>query len=282
MRALIWALVLNGGFLILEAAVGLYTGSLALLSDAAHMVSDVGALVMALVAAKLATRAASDRMTFGLVRTEVLGGFVNGLTLLAAVAWIVVEAIDRLINGSPSFDFLPVLVVGTAGLLINLGSAFFLWRASSDSVNIRAALAHMIADALGSVAAMVAAVALYFGYPIADPLASLIVAAIVAYSSWGVLKESAGILLQLPPHSVKTDDVRAALLSTDGVSTVDQLRLWTLDGRRHVISAHLTLADGAHGEDVVGHAAHRLEHDFDAHVTLQVTAHGEHGHHEHA
>ena len=138
-RALLGSLILNGAFLFLEAGVGWWTGSLALLSDAAHMVSDVAALALALWVAHLARRPATPRATYGLARAEVLGAFVNAVALVVACVFIFKEAIERLYAGPPAIPGLPILVIGVAGLAINLGSAWFLWRAGSGNLNVRAA-----------------------------------------------------------------------------------------------------------------------------------------------
>jgi cobalt-zinc-cadmium efflux system protein len=272
-RALGIALGLNGAFLVVEAAVGWWAGSLALLSDAAHMLSDVGALVLALAAAQLARRGVTAAMTFGLGRAEVLGAFVNGLGLLVACGWIVWEAGHRLASGPPEVAGLPVLVVGAIGLAINLGSAWALWRSDPDNINIRAALAHMLADALGSLAAVVAAVLLMLGVQAADAAVSLGVAALVAWGAWSVLRDAGRILLQLPPADLDVARIRDALVALDGVLQVHDVHAWSLDGRHAIVSAHLVLADGAAYAEVC-HAGHAvLEERFDIHhATLQTEA----------
>ena len=275
-RALRLALALNGGFLLIEAGIGWWSGSLALLSDAVHMLSDVGALVVALGAARLALRPADDRRSFGYGRAEVLGAFVNGLALLAACAVIVREAIGRLVEGPPEVAALPVLVVGGIGLAINLGSAWALARSDRDNLNIKGALAHMLADALGSAGAMLAALLLWLGVPAADPLISLGVAALVLWSAWRVLAEATRVLLQFAPPGVEPARVRADLLDLDGVVGVHDLHIWTLDGRRPVLSAHIVAATDVAERDVLLRA-HELLHDQWRvhHATLQVERPGD-------
>lgn len=269
--ALWLSLVLNGGFLLVEAGVGWWSGSLALLSDAAHMLSDVGALVLALVAARLAVRKAGVQTTFGLRRSEVLGAFVNGLLLALATVWIVAEAIGRMSTEVGEVPGLPVLVVGLVGLGINLGSAWMLWRSASDNLNIRGALAHMLADALGSVGAVFAAGFLMAGYPLADPLISLLIAVIIGWGAWGVLRESARVLLQASPEHHDVAAVRATLLALDGVSGIHDLHMWSLDGQDGLLSAHLVVPVGTDlntvrlAAETALKANHRLHH-----VTLQV------------
>jgi len=232
-------LVLNAVFLVVEVGVGLWTGSLALLSDAAHMLSDVAAIVVALGAAQLARRAATAASTFGFKRAETLGAFLNGIALVAAAGWIVWEGIDRLREGPPAVAAMPILVVGFLGLVINLGSAAWLATSDRDNLNVRGVLAHMLADALGSVGAMVAAVFVMMGMPAADVVVSLFIAALVAWGAWSILDSSTRVLLQFAPVGLDVDGVRRGLLEVDGVDEVHDLHVWSLDGQRSVLSAHL-------------------------------------------
>ncbi|MFT7517890.1 MAG: cobalt-zinc-cadmium efflux system protein [Kiritimatiellia bacterium] len=269
-KALLWALVLNGGFLFIEGGAGWYYGSLALFSDAAHMLSDVAALGLALAAAQLARRRPTSTMTYGLARAEILGAFLNGLGLLAACVWIVYEAVGRLIEGPGHVPGWPVMVVGVIGLGINLGSALALWRSDGDNLNIRAAMAHMLADALGSVGAIIAAGLLLFGVGSADAVVSLLIAALVAWGSWRVLADSGRVLLELPPPGVDVRTVRDCLLAVDGVSEVHDLHVWTLDGIKPLVSAHLVVS-APDALEVCQVAREQLRERFSVdHATLQV------------
>lgn len=266
-NALRTALLLNGAFLVIELGVGLWSGSLALLSDAAHMVSDVGALLVAIGAARLAARPPSAAATFGWRRAEVLGAAVNGLTLLLATAWIVAEAVERFRFGPPDVPGLPILVVGVVGLLINLWSAWALWR-GGDDLNLRAAFAHMVADALGSAAAVLAAVGVLLGYPIADPALSVLVAILVGAGGLDLLRQAGSILLQLPPAGFNVDAARSALLALPGVTGLHDLRVWSLDGRTPILSAHL-VADAE--PELVRRRADAALHRLGVHdLTLQI------------
>lgn len=270
-RALTLALVLNGGFLLVEAGVGFYTNSLALLSDAAHMLSDVGALTLALVAAWLAGRPTHSSRTFGMRRAEVVGGFINGLTLLAACAYITWEAVERLRAGPPQVPGLPVLIVGAIGLAINLGSAWALARADRGNLNIRGALIHMLADALGSVGAMIAALLVMAGYPAADPIVSVFIAALVLWGTWGLLRDTTRVLLQFPPPGFDVAGMCHSLMALDGVASVHDAHVWTLDGRSAIVSAHVIADPGADLEAVRALAVRCLEVSFHVpHATLQV------------
>ncbi len=273
-RALLGSLVLNGAFLIVEAGVGWWSGSLALLSDAAHMLSDVGALVLALGAAHLAGRAASEGRSFGFRRAEPLGAFVNGLTLLAACAWIVWEAVARLREGVPEVAGMAVLVVGVIGLAINLGSAWMLARSDRENLNVRGALMHMLADALGSVGAIVAALFVLNGQPLADPLVSLLIAALVLYGTWHILRDSTVVLLQFAPPGIDIQGLRSSVLGVPGVVGLHDLHIWTLDGRRAVLSAHLQVDDPTSLDVVREQATDALATLGIHHVTLQIERDG--------
>jgi cobalt-zinc-cadmium efflux system protein len=265
------ALGLNGAFLVIEAGVGLWSGSLALLSDAAHMMSDVSSLALAMAAAQLARRPASAGSTYGLARAEVLGAFVNAVALLGVCVYVVVEAVVRVTSGAPPVPGVPVLVVGAIGLAINLGSAWFLHWSDADDLNVRGALLHMLGDALGSVAAMVAAGALMLGYPIGDPIASLVVAALVTVGSVRLVRDAGRILLELPPPGVDVARVRDALVAIEGVAEVHDLHVWSIDGRSSMVSAHLVIAEGASGEGLCARAHHVLDDEFGVHhATVQV------------
>ncbi|MCK6501855.1 cation diffusion facilitator family transporter [Myxococcota bacterium] len=265
------SLLFNGIFLFVEVAVGLVTGSLALLSDAAHMLSDVGALALALAAARLALRPAEGTRTFGMRRAEVVGGFVNGLTLVGACAFIVWEAVERLRQGPPDVPGLPVLVVGGLGLALNLGSAWALSRADSGNLNVRGALVHMLADALGSVGAMVAAGLVMAGIPAADPVVSLFIAGLVLWGTVGLLRDTGRVLLQFPPPGFDVEGMCLALEAVPGVASVHDAHVWTLDGQGAIVSVHLVARAGADLEAVRAAAVRSLEHDHGVrHATLQV------------
>lgn len=275
-RALRVALALNGAFLVVELALGLYTGSLALLSDAAHMVGDVGALMLALGASQLAARAASPGRSYGWLRAETLGAFTNGLALLVACGFILHEAVDRLVGEPPAIAAWPVFVAGAVGLIINVGSAVALARGDRENLNIRGALLHMISDALGSVGAMVSAVFLWRGVSVADPIVSLFIAGLVLWGSVALVRDAARVLLQFAPPGADEATVRGVLLQVDGMADVHDLHVWTLDGQAAVLSAHLVAAPGVSARQLRERAEGLLKERFRvAHTTLQVEGAGE-------
>ncbi len=235
-RALAVSLLLHTLMMVLEAVAGWLSGSLALVSDAGHMMSDVGSLALAYAAQRM--RAHQPRgYTFGLRRLPVLGGLANALSLLVVVVLIVLESIERL-DDPPQVMGLPALVVGVLGLLVNIGGIWLIHRADSRSVNMRSALLHVVADGLGSVAAVVsAALVLGLGWMRADPIASLIIAVLIAGATIPLVVEAGRILLQRVPVDVDIDAVRQALLADPSVAEILDLHLWELDSEERVLSA---------------------------------------------
>lgn len=274
-RALRWALALNAGFLLVEAVVGFWSGSLALLSDAAHMVSDVVALAIALTATVLARRPVARDRTYGFARAEALGAFANALLLAGACALIVRSAVIRLYTGETHFEAEPVLIVGAIGLAINLGSALMLARTDRTNLNVRGAMIHMLADALGSVAA-IAAAALSWGWGLhaADPALSLFTAALILWSAWGVLRDSTFALLDFAPAHLPQERVEAELRGLDGVQEIHELHLWSI-GDAAVLTAHLVPRPGVAPADLLARAEHVLrEHLGISHTTIQIDGPG--------
>jgi cobalt-zinc-cadmium efflux system protein len=240
-RALWIALGANGAFLVAEVVGGLAFRSLALLADGAHMLSDVAGLAIALVAQRLVDRPATNRHTFGMQRAEVLGAQANGIALLAASGWIVVEAVRRI--GQPA-DVVGsgVLVVASLGLLVNLASAVVLRRAQGSSLNMRGAFLHMVLDAIGSVAAIGAGVAVVvWGARWVDPTASIAIAALVLWSVWGLLRDTSNVLLEGVPRGMDPLGIEAAILADPDVGAVHHLHLWNLASDVPALSAHVVL-----------------------------------------
>jgi cobalt-zinc-cadmium efflux system protein len=240
-RVLWWALVANGVFMVVEIVGGFAFDSLALLADALHMGTDVAGLTIALVAQALILRPASARHTYGLQRAEVLGALVNGIILVAAAGWIFYEAIERL--GQPaSVDGAGVVVVATIGLAVNLGCAALLRRAQGRSLNLRGAYLHMVLDAAGSVAAIVAGLAVVIAdADWVDPLMSMLVGVLVLWSTWGLLRDTVHVLLEGTPRGLDVGEVEQALVATPGVDAVHHLHVWDLASDTPALSAHVVL-----------------------------------------
>ena len=275
-RALVLALVLNGAFLLVELVVGLYTGSLSLLSDAAHTVSDVGALALALGAWHLARRTATSHQSYGFLRAETLGAFINGLALVVACGVILKVALERLLfDTAPHIHALPVFAVGLAGLVINLGSAWFLYRSDPGNLNIRGALLHMMTDALGSLASIIAALFLAVGIYAADAVMSLLIVGLVLWATWDLLKDATRVLLQFAPAGLDVEEVRTALLEVPGALDVHDLHVWTLDGQEAILSAHLVAPDLVSTDALREDAETVLREHFGiVHSTLQIEGAG--------
>jgi len=217
-------------------------GSLALVADAFHLTSDVLALGLAFGALALAQRPPTERHTYGFERAEVLAAQANGLLLLVAAVGIVIEAFRRL--GTPqAMDAGAVLVIGVGGLLVNVGSAAVLARSSHGNLNIRAAFWHLVMDALGSVAVVIAAIgALAFDAESLDAIASLFIAVLIVVAAWRLLRDTTRVLLDAVPPEIDVAAVRAALGAADGVEAVHHLHVWTMGSERPALSAHVVLA----------------------------------------
>ncbi|HEY4221441.1 MAG TPA: cation diffusion facilitator family transporter [Myxococcota bacterium] len=235
-RALGVALVLALVLMTVEVAVGLWDGSLVLLSDAAHVLTDALSLVVAFTAATLRVRPSGGRSTFGMRRLPVLGGLINGVLVLVASALIVTEAVHRI--GVPhTVDGVPVICVGVLGLVINLGGAWLMHRSGDRSVNLRGAMLHNLGDALGSLAALVSGLVLAtLGYALVDPIASIIVAAIISVGALRLLLDVGSILLERAPPHVDVKVVETMAKALPGVDAVVGLHAWELDSGEAVAS----------------------------------------------
>jgi cobalt-zinc-cadmium efflux system protein len=240
-RAVLIALGANAAFLVVEVVAGFVFDSLALLADGIHMVSDVFALAIALAALALARRPPTDRHTYGFGRTEVIAAQVNGVLLLAAAGAIAIEALRRL-DDPHSLDAAGVLVVGVLGLAVNAGSAFGLARAAHGNLNLRAALWHLVADAMGSAAVILSACGvLLFDADWLDPVASLLIAVLVVVSAWRILRDATVVLLEAAPAGLDAAAVRASLEEADGVEAVHHVHVWSLGSEQAALSAHVVL-----------------------------------------
>ncbi len=268
-RALAIALVLTGGFALVEAGAAWWAGSLALLSDAGHMVTDAGSLGLALFAQRIAARPPSHRASYGYARAEVLASFVNALALLGLVVFIAVEAVRRLLDPQPVAGIW-VLSVAVVGLVVNLAALAVLSTATA-SMNARGALLHVLSDLLGSVAAIVAgAVIVATGWMSIDPILSVVVAALIVRSTWRLLMESTRVLMEGVPTHLDYGDIGRALCGVNGVMSVHDLHVWHPGADEVALSAHLALNDGSRWLEVLAAAQRMLAAEYAIrHVTLQ-------------
>ena len=248
-RALRLTLALTATFTVVEVVGGIVSGSLALLADAAHMLSDNLSLGIALFAAWLAGRPAGPSRTFGYRRAEILAALFNGVTLVAISIWIFVEAYDRF-GDPPEVEAGLMLAVAVGGLAVNLLAARILYRHSGESLNVSAALRHVIADLLGSVGVIVAAVViLTTGWEYADPAVGVLIGLLVLASSWGILRDSIQILLEGSPPGTDVEQVGRAMASLAGVRQVHDLHVWTITSGFPALAAHVLV-----GRDTDCHA----------------------------
>ncbi len=268
-RGLLIALGITLAYAFVEAAGGLWFDSLALLSDAGHMLSDALALGLAAFAAWLGARPAGQRHSYGFARAEIVAAFVNGLALLLVVVFIAVEAVGRLLDPRP-VGGLGVMIIATVGLVLNLVAAFIIGRESHD-LNTRAALLHIIGDLIGSVAAITAGAVIFFtGWQPVDPLLSLVIGVLILGSTVRLLREALHVLMEGVPSGLRLDEVVAALKALEGVKTVHDLHVWTISSGSAALSAHVELDDLSRWPVVLESARRMLQGRFDIrHVTLQ-------------
>ena len=265
------ALALTAGIMVAEVAVGLIAGSIALLADAAHNVTDAASIALALVAARMAARPATAAYTFGWKRTEILSAQFNGATLLVFAGFIGIDSIRRL--GDPrEVEAVLVIGLGVIGGLVNVGAAWALSRAQRRSLNVEGAMQHVLADLFGSVAAVVAGVVILLtGFDRADPLAALVVVALMLRSGWRLLRDSGRVLLEATPRDIDTQDVGAAMITRPGVLEVHDLHVWEVTSGFPALSAHVLVGERDDCHEARRDLERMLEERFGiAHTTLQV------------
>ena len=238
-RSLTAALVLIVGFMCVEVVGGILSGSLALLADAGHMLTDAASIALALMAMHFGNRAASARRTFGYRRLEILAALANALTLWAVSVWVVIEAVQRF-SATPEVRGGLMLVIGTAGLLVNLAAAWILHRPAKHNLNVEGAFQHVIADLLGSVAVVVSGVLVWaFGWHIADPILSVLIGVLIVVSAWRLLTKVVHVLLEGAPDHIDVRRLCSAFEEEDGVVTVHDVHIWTLAPGYDALTAHV-------------------------------------------
>jgi cobalt-zinc-cadmium efflux system protein len=265
------ACVLISSFMLVELAVGLWANALVLVADAGHMFLDATALALAWWAAHLSKRGFDQQLSYGYHRFQVLAAFVNGLTLVGLIIWITVEAVQRLINPE-SMNPWPTLIVASLGFIVNL-VAFRLLHDTSGNTNIRSAALHVLGDLLGSVAAMIAAaVVMIWGWLYADPVLTLVIVVILGRGAYGVLRESAHILLEGVPAGVNLAQIKTTL--TEEIKDVDgvhHVHAWGLTAEKPLLTLHALIPENAEVQKVVADIKRLLKERFDIeHSTIQV------------
>jgi cobalt-zinc-cadmium efflux system protein len=282
-RYLLAVLALLCAFMLAEVVTAVLSGSLALLSDAGHMLSDVGAIGGALWAIRLAARPPTGKWTFGWKRAEILSAAANGITLLVVAGVVTVEAITRLIR-PPAVDGAPVIVVAVAGIAVNVAASLVLARANRSSLNVEGAFRHVLTDLYGFIGTLVAGILIVTaGFDRADPIASLIVVGLMVKAAWELLRDSGRVLLEAAPEDTDLEEVRTHILSVPHVHGVHDLHAWTVTSGLPTLSAHVIVEDSCFQD---GHAPRLLDQlqaclagDFDIeHSTFQLeaAAHADH------
>ncbi len=276
-RRILFAMILTASFMIVEVIGGVLSGSLALLADAGHMLTDSMALGLAWAAFMVSERPADQRRSFGYHRFQILAAFVNGLTLLFIVGWILIEAVSRMLNPVPVAGG-TMLVVAVLGLIVNLVSFWILHSGDQDNLNLRGAALHVLGDLLGSLVAIVAAVVIiYTGWTPIDPILSVIVAGLILRSAWELVKRSAHILLEGSPDWLEVEALQQDLISSiDGLEGLHHVHVWSLTPQRLLLTMHAEIAKGdGHQERVLREIKMALRDRYRiSHSTIQVDISG--------
>ncbi|TWT01907.1 cation diffusion facilitator family transporter [Planomicrobium sp. CPCC 101079] len=274
-KVLMVSFIIITSYMIIEAIGGFLTNSLALLSDAGHMLSDSISLAIALVAFKLAEKAASPSNTYGYKRFEILAAVVNGVTLILVALYIFYEAIDRFSN-PPEVATTGMLIVSAIGLAVNILVAWIMMRGGDthENLNMRGAYLHVLSDMLGSVGAISAALLMmFFGWGWADPLASVIVALLVLRSGYFVIKASVHVLMEGTPQNIDVNDILQTIKKTKGIQGVHDLHIWCITSGLNALSCHAVIDNHltiAESENILHLIEHSLEHKGITHVTIQM------------
>lgn len=276
-RGLTGALLITALILLLEFFGGLLTNSLALLSDAGHMLSDTASLALSLLALRFATKPPSPSKTYGFYRFEILAALFNGLTLFIISGLITWEAWQRFWS-PPVVNSVTMMWIALIGLLANLASAWMLHRHGdvTDNVNLKSAYLHVLGDALGSVGAITAGAVMYlFDWYLADPIISVFVALLILKSAWGILDESLHILMEGTPPAINTDEIKAVLVSIPGVQNVHDLHVWTITSGLDSLSCHLVIDSNSNNQTILKEAIARIAQQFKIqHATIQIEIEG--------
>lgn len=271
------ALVLTATFMLVEVVGGIISGSLALLADAGHMLTDTMALSLAAMAFHVSKRPPDGNLTYGYQRFQILAAFVNGLSLLAIVGWILFEAVRRFINPRDVLGE-TMLVIAVAGLVINLVSFAVLHTGDKDNLNIRGAALHVAGDLLGSVAAIVAAIVIiYTGWTPIDPILSVAVAVLILKSAWALVKRSSHVLLEGAPDWLDVDRMQGGIVAAvPGVSGIHHVHVWGLTPQQLMLTMHVTLEAPVESQsDVVRSVKSFLQTEYGVgHSTIEVEVDG--------
>lgn len=270
-RRLAWALGLTATYMFAEFAGGLITGSLALLADAAHMLTDVAGLALALIAIRFAAREATSKLTYGYLRLEVLSALTNAVVLLLLTVYIIYEAYQRFL-APPEVLSGPMLAVAVVGLIVNLISMRLLAGGSSESLNVKGAYFEVLGDMLGSLGVIAAALLMMWkGWRLADPIIGAGIGLFIVPRTWVLLKQVTNILMEGTPAHIDVDEMQRRLLSIPGVTGVHDLHVWTITSGVDAMSCHLVVDELSQGPTFLRQARGLAKKDFGIdHVTIQI------------
>lgn len=273
-KALTISLILIASFMIVEVIGGVLTNSLALLSDAGHMLSDAISLAVALAAFKMGEKAADSARTYGYRRFEILAAVFNGVTLIVIAVFIIIEAAGRFIN-PPEVATTGMLIIAVLGLLVNIVVAKILMSGDThDNLNMKGALLHVLGDLLGSVAAIVAALSIiFFGWGIMDPLASVIVAVLISISGFRILRQSLNILMEGVPETVDFNRIIEKINNVDGVEDAHHIHVWSITSGMNALSVHIVvngMLNVHETQKIIQRIEEQMKHESIEHVTVQV------------
>jgi cobalt-zinc-cadmium efflux system protein len=270
-RRLLWALAISALYFIAELVAGFLTNSLALLSDAGHMLSDIGAMALSLCAFRMAKRPATHQSTYGFHRVEILAALFNGLTLWLIVGVIFAAAYNRFAQ-PPVVESFGMMVVAVIGLLVNLAAAAMLHGRHRHNLNLRGAFLHVVSDAIGSVGTIAAGfIMVTTGWYLADPLISIFIGGLILFSSWSLVKDSVSVLMQSVPKGIQLEEVRLTIEAVDGVSKVHDLHIWAVTSDIFTLSAHAVVTNGEDFHQVLNNIEDTLKERFNIeHTTIQL------------
>lgn len=276
-RAFLIGIVLNAAFVIIEAVYGWLSGSMALIADAGHNLSDVMALMLAWGASVAAKKPGNARFTYGYKSSTILAALANAGLLLIAIGAISFETIQRIADPAPVEGTTMVIVAGI-GIFINAGTAMLFMRGRKHDINIRGAFLHMAADALVSLGVVIAGITILLSGALwIDPLVSLLIVAVIAWGTWGLLKDSVAMSLLGVPKGVSESRVRGYLVGLEGVSEIHELHIWPMSTTETALTAHLVMPDGHPGDAFLREIGHELEHHHRiGHATIQIEQAGLH------
>lgn len=257
-KALFWAFLLIATFMVVEVVGGLWTNSLALLSDAGHMLGDAAALGLSFLAVRFGAKKATPNRTFGYRRFEILAAFINGLTLLVISIYILFEAYQRFFS-PPKILSGGMLIVAVIGLVVNILAAWILMRGEKDNLNVKSALLHVFGDLLGSVGAISAALLiLFFGWAWADPVASILVAVLILISGYRVTRDAIHILMEGSPEQIDVRAMQAEIAEVEGVKEVHDLHVWSISSSEHAVTCHVLIGEATDDQDVLRLVTERI------------------------